>query len=230
MFENFPMLLLVEHFSIFCSYKGLKGSTCIQCFSYEVDYKMNNKDIWLRLIIICLIFFNYFQVLTSRRINNKRSEFDKYEFSKEDLLANPVLLEQLTKPELENLLQNIEKEENATKIEGDGEQSHPFLSFEELILQDFFSETSSKEDLEALTEMLNNILPPDTKEEKTNSTSMISEMEQQGQSSQTQSQSQNLSIITNVYNEGAGGEHHHRHYHLLLLSDDGKAQGKHNTY
>ena len=78
--------------------------------------------------------------------------------------------------------------------------------------------------------MLNNILPSDTKEEKTNSTSMVSEMEEQGQSSQTQSQSQNLSIITNVYNEGAGGEHHHRHYHLLLLSDDGKAQGKHLTY
>ena len=191
---------------------------------------MNNKGISLGLIIICCMFFDYFQLTTSRRINNKRSEFDKHEFSKEDLLANPVLLEQLTKPELENLLQNIEKEENATKIEGGGEQSHPLLSFEELILQDFFSETSSKEDLEALTEMLNNILPSDTKEEKTNSTSMLSEMEQQGQSSQTQSQSQNLSIITNIYNEGSGGEHHHRHYHLLLLSDDGKAQGIHNTY
>ena len=203
----------------------MKGSTCIQCFSYEVNYKMNNKDKCFRLIIICLIFFNYFQVIISRRINNKRSEFDKHAFSKEDLLANPVLLEELTKPELESLLQNIEMEENATNIEGVSEQSHPFLSFEELILQDFFSETSSKEDLEALTEMLNNILPSDTKEEKTNSTSMVSEMEEQGQSSQTQSQSQNLSIITNVYNEGAGGEHHHRHYHLLLLSDDGKAQG-----
>ena len=191
---------------------------------------MTNKDISFRLIIICLMFFNYFQVITSRRINNKRSKFDKHEFSKEDLLANPVLLEELTKLELENLLQDIEKEENATNIEGASEQSHPFLSFEELILQDFYSDTSSKEDLEALTEILDNILPSDTKDEKMNSSNIVPELEVQGQGSQTQSQSQNLSIITNVYNEGAGGEHHHRHYHLLLLSDDGKAQGKHNTY
>ena len=78
-----------------------------------------------------------------------------------------------------------------------------------------------KEDLQALSDMLKNDVSSNDVTGENNSTNELA-----ADNSQTQSQSQNVSIITNIYNQGAGGQHHHRHYHLLLLSDDGQAQGK----
>ena len=182
-------------------------------------------------LIIFLTFLLFCDIthFTSSRFLNKRSGNDNLEeVSSDDLLENPSLLEKLTKSQLEDLLDDIDRKEiesssNASESNGD---KNPFTAFDKVVLQDLFSSGSSKNDLQTLSDLFNyndgsNDHNKDT-ENETNSTSDALN----GANSQTQSQSQNVSIITNIYNQGAGGQHHHQHYHLLLLSDDGQAQGK----
>ena len=182
-----------------------------------------NIQIFRIRIYILLLFINCTTFSTSRNLNNRNNQYDEDELNSDDLLANPGLLEKLTKSQLQNLLQGIEKEENATKdvFSVEGNNINPTFSFDDNILQDLFSEGSSKEDLQTLSDMLIET-PPDMSEitDEGNFTAAG-----EGINSQTQTQSQNVSIVTNIYNQGAGGHHHHKHYHLLLLSDDGQAQG-----
>ena len=171
-----------------------------------------------------LILINCTHFSTSRNLNNRNNQYDENELNSDNLLANPGLLEKLTKAQLENLLHDIEREENTTKNEfgvEEGNNINPTFSFDDNILQDLFSESSSKEDLQTLSDMLNHAPGASEITNEGNSTA-----EGEGVNSQTQTQSQNVSIITNIYNQGAGGHHHHKHYHLLLLSDDGHTQGK----
>ena len=178
-----------------------------------------------------LIFLLLSEIIcyTSSRFLNKRSNNDNLEdLDSDDLLENPGLLEKLTKSQLQDLLDDIDRKEietssNASEANAD---QNPFKAFDEVVLEDLFSQGSSKDDLEALSDLLNHYDDADDdnigKQNEGNST--LDGLN--SANSQTQSQSQNVSIITNIYNQGAGGQHHHQHYHLLLLSDDGQAQGR----
>ena len=178
-------------------------------------------------LIIFLTFLLFCDIthFTASRFLNKRSENDNLEeVSSDDLLENPSLLEKLTKPQLENLLVDIDRKEinETSNASESNDDKNPFTAFDEVVLQDLFSPGSSQNDLQTLSDLLNFNDGANDDETATNSTSDALN----GANSQTQSQSQNVSIITNIYNQGAGGEHHHQHYHLLLLSDDGQAQGR----
>lgn len=181
----------------------------------------------LSLTLVLLSDITHF---TSSRFLNKRSNGHNFgEVNSDDLLENPSLLENLTKSQLEDLLEDIDSkaQETASNVSSlsDGDDNNPFTAFDEAVLQDLFSPGSSKDDLQTLSDLLNYDGDTDKndEEEKNSKNSTLGEIN--GASTQTQSQSQNVSIITNIYNQGAGGQHHHQHYHLLLLSDDGQAQG-----
>ena len=182
-------------------------------------------------LIVFLTFLLFCDIthFTSSRFLNKRNGNDNLEeVSSDDLLENPSLLEKLTKSQLENLLVDIDRKEtnetsNSSEFNGD---KNPFTAFDEVVLQDLFSPGSSQNDLQTLSDLLNyNDGTNDHNEDGENTTNSTLDT-LNGANSQTQSQSQNVSIITNIYNQGAGGQHHHQHYHLLLLSDDGQAQGR----
>ena len=182
-------------------------------------------------LIVFLTFLLFCDIthFTSSRFINKRSENDNLEeVSSDDLLENPSLLEKLTKSQLENLLVDIDRKalnETSHASESNGDKN-PFTAFDEVVLQDLFSPGSSQNDLQTLSDLLNyNDGTNDHNEDGENTTNSTLDT-LNGANSQTQSQSQNVSIITNIYNQGAGGQHHHQHYHLLLLSDDGQAQGR----
>ena len=185
---------------------------------------MGNR-IFLPTIYIVILITNYTEYTKSRNLNKRDNYYKQNGVNSDDLLANPGLLEQLTKSQLENLLADIERDENGTSsvsnnnANGNSDNNSPF-TFDDIILQDLFSQSSSKEDLQTLSDMFNNDASINDITNERNSTNEL-----EGTNTQTQSQSQNVSIITNIYKQGAGGQHHHRHYHLLLLSDDGQAQG-----
>ena len=167
---------------------------------------------------------------TSSRFLNKRSNGHNFdEVNSDDLLENPSLLENLTKSQLEDLLEDIDSKVQETSLNvsnlNDVDDNNPFTAFDEVVLQDLFSPGSSKDDLQTLSDLLNydDDTNKDDVEEENGRNSTLGGIN--GANTQTQSQSQNVSIITNIYNQGAGGQHHHQHYHLLLLSDDGQAQG-----
>ena len=182
-------------------------------------------------LIIFLTFLLFCDIthFTSSRLLNKRSENDNLEeVSSDDLLDNPSLLEKLTKSQLENLLVDIDRKEtnetsNSSEFNGD---KNPFTAFDEVVLQDLFSPGSSQNDLQTLSDLLNYNDGTNEHNDDNENTTNSSVDALNAANSQTQSQSQNVSIITNIYNQGAGGQHHHQHYHLLLLSDDGQAQGR----
>ena len=182
-------------------------------------------------LIICITFLLFCDItrFASSRLLNKRSENDNLEeVSSNDLLDNPSLLEKLTKSQLENLLVEIDRKEinatsNASELNGD---KNPFTAFDEVVLQDLFSPGSSQNDLQTLSDLLNYNDGTNEHNDDNENTTNSSLDALNAANSQTQSQSQNVSIITNIYNQGAGGQHHHQHYHLLLLSDDGQAQGR----
>ena len=194
------------------------------CISEKLDYKMNPKT-WFSdaLNIVFVISFFLTSFTTSRNLNNRNNQVDENYLNSDNLLANPGLLEKLTKSQLEDLLTDIEREENSAQNEEEGD-ANPLFLFDDIILQDLFTQSSSKEDLETLSNMLSNI--PETNEAVGGNSSGTDLEEDQAQSIQSQSQNQNVSIVTNIYKQGAGGHHHHKHYHLLLLSDDGQAQGR----
>ena len=175
-----------------------------------------------------LLFCNITHFTTSRFLNKRNENDNLEEISSDDLLENPSLLEKLTKSQLENLLVDIDRKalnetSNASESNGD---KNPFTAFDEVVLQDLFSPGSSQKDLQTLSDLLSyNDGPNEHNDYNENATSSTLDA-LNGANSQTQSQSQNVSIITNIYNQGAGGQHHHQHYHLLLLSDDGQAQGR----
>ena len=186
---------------------------------------MNNQIFRVEVYVI-VILMTCIQFSTSRSLNNEKNQYDENQLDSDDLLTNPGLLGELTKSQLEDLLKDIEKEENVTKemFIGDSNHSNPMFLFDDELLQDLFSDSSSKEDLQLLSDMLIKVPGLSETEYKGNSSG-----ETEGMNSQTQTQSQNVNIVANIYNKGAGGHHHHKHYHLLLLSDDGQAQGKKDT-
>ena len=181
------------------------------------------------IIFITFLLFCDITHFASSRLLNKRSENDNLEeVSSDDLLDNPSLLEKLTKSQLENLLVDIDRKEinatsNSSELNGD---KNPFTAFDEVVLQDLFSPGSSQNDLQTLSDLLNYNDGTNEHNDDNENTTNSSLDALNAANSQTQSQSQNVSIITNIYNQGAGGQHHHQHYHLLLLSDDGQAQGR----